>query len=67
MLENLVPIYQMNESGCREPNGEKHGEQLSQSDRVAGAQDVEILQYVGYVHETQNAEESQTFFTEMNQ
>jgi hypothetical protein len=49
----------MNETGGREPNRDEHDKELREADRVACLQHVKVLQNVGYVHETQNAQETQ--------
>jgi hypothetical protein len=50
----------MNKSSTREPNGTEHYGQLGETNGIACAQEVQILEYVWHIHAAQNAQKTQT-------
>ena len=50
----------MHDSGAGEPDGQEHGAQLAQADRVGRSQDVQELQHVRHRHERERAQEAHT-------
>lgn len=49
----------MDEAGTCEPNGAEHDGQLGETNGIACAQEIEVLEYVRHIHAAQDSKKTQ--------
>lgn len=65
--DSATVTHQMDDTGCRQPHGDEDGDELSESYRTGGLEDVEVLQDIWHSHQSQSSQEPEACTTELDQ